>query len=1058
MSRRLLIVPDGDRVEQWLLEEAQRSEFVDLRDVWTVAQLLQALEPASFAQRAPADPLWVRMVVGKLAGEHAGVFGPSAHSAEFAAQVQEVFTHLRGQGATARLLEEAAGALEGAPRVSERARAIASLWRAVDAQLDEAKRVDVGEWWRLAAERLEAQGLPASMRVFSSIEIRFVHDVTPARLAVFEALARACQQQSTAFAWRWPGSGEVACDAFVVEAVRAAESRWAGLEAELSADLSGAPLAWVAPALFAGGLPSEAPELSAFCAPSQREEIREIARRVRRLVTAGVPPETICIAWRELAEDTELVVEALSDVGVPVRARRGVPLTQSPQGRHALSLLELADDGFPADAVAAVLESRAVKVLSPEAADPRAAFREAGVRDDRIGAVGEQGAYAVRLGAAIRRAQRDEVPARSLKLLLDAVETVRSVCRAIPEQGPAQELLDAWWDAVSKLGLLQENEAAPGGDASPLLKAELDRALAREQAAVEALATLLSSLRESLKWSGLGRRFMSRRDFARWVRVAAAELNLAARGPRAGAVWLLDARELAGREFAQVFVGGLVDGRFPGRPSPQPLFSEDERLALNQAAGRALFRVTVGEGEIRLPVRLAEDRLLLHLALCSAASVTLSRARLDDGGRELLPSPFLDGLARAVTGFVEEPIARSAVPRLDDVQTESELRARVALETLSPAITRQSVPDEGAFAVRAQVEHEPWFQLAQRHSAMEQERLRFFSDPSAPAGAFSGRVEGGVLDALQPRLAFDAAHPVAAHELQEWGTCAFRGLSTMVMGLRAGESAGEEIDSRTRGNFWHEALAEVVEELARTGLLGKDESVVRPLVERAVEKAAEKTEGKSSTGHPALWALAKSWAVTVVVRLVTSANVTPFGLARPKHFEVPFGTSRSPEALREVKVPAARSGERDVFLTGRIDRVDVGSGAAGVVDYKTSVKRNVSKDFLVREFQMAFYLLAVKSLVPDAVPNGAWHAVGRNQLTTLTSAVRGLALSDVLATDEFTRARLAGEEKPNLANAVFGLVGKLRAGDFSARPVDCEYCDLKAVCRISERRLPEEKR
>jgi hypothetical protein len=471
-----------------------------------------------------------------------------------------------------------------------------------------------------------------------------------------------------------------------------------------------------------------------------------------------------------------------------------------------------------------------------------------------------------------------------------------------------------------------------------------------------------------------------------------------------------------------------------------------------------MFRVTVGEGEIRLPVRLAEDRLLLHLALCSAASVTLSRARLDDGGRELLPSPFLDGLARAVTGFVEEPIARSAVPRLDDVQTESELRARVALETLSPAITRQSVPDEGAFAVRAQVEHEPWFQLAQRHSAMEQERLRFFSDPTAPAGAFSGRVEGGVLDALQPRLAFDAAHPVAAHELQEWGTCAFRGLSTMVMGLRAGESAGEEIDSRTRGNFWHEALAEVVEELSRTGLLGKDESVVRPLVERAVEKAAEKTEGKSSTGHPALWALAKSWAVTVVVRLVTSANVTPFGLARPKHFEVPFGTSRSPEPLREVKVPAARSGERDVYLTGRIDRVDVGNGAAGVVDYKTSVKRNVSKDFLVREFQMAFYLLAVKSLVPEAVPNGAWHAVGRNQLTTLTSAVRGLALSDVLATDEFTRARLAGEEKPNLANAVFGLVGKLRAGDFSARPVDCEYCDLKAVCRISERRLPEEKR
>ena len=85
---------------------------------------------------------------------------------------------------------------------------------------------------------------------------------------------------------------------------------------------------------------------------------------------------------------------------------------------------------------------------------------------------------------------------------------------------------------------------------------------------------------------------MTRREFTRWVRAAAAELNLAARGPRAGAVWLLDVRELAGRSFAQLFLGGLIDGRFPGRPAPMPLLSEEE-LRLVAAAGRALFRVTV---------------------------------------------------------------------------------------------------------------------------------------------------------------------------------------------------------------------------------------------------------------------------------------------------------------------------------------------------------------------------------------------------------------------------------------------------------------------------------
>lgn len=1055
MSRRLLIVPDGDRVEQWLLEEAQRSEFVDLRDVWTLAQLLQSLEPGSFSQRAPADPLLVRMWLGRLAGEHVAVFGPTAHSAEFAAQVHELLSHLRGQSVTPRLLEETAAALTELPRVSARARAIAAMWRALDTQLDEAHRVDAADWWRLAAQRLDAQGLPRALVGFERIEVRFVHDVPPARLVLLEALARACQRAHVGFAWAWPGSGDVACDAFVVEAVRQAEAQWGLLEVELEAELSNAPLAWVAPALFGDvRAPREAMELTAFCAPSQREEIREIARRVRRLVSAGVPPETICIAWRDLAEDTELVIEALDEVGVPVRARQGVPLTRAAQGRLALALLELDDEGFPADAVAAVLESRAVKVLERESADPRAAFREAGVRDDVMGASGGRGAYEVRLGSLISRTE----VSRPYSLLLDGVKKLLEWCRSIPEQGPALELLEAWWDAVSRVGLLHDDVEPPRVELGPSLRSELDRALARDQAAAESLSTLLNQLKEALERSGLGRRFMTRRDFARWVRVAAAELNLAARGPRAGAVWLLDVRELAGRSFAQLFLGGLVDGRFPGRPPPLSVFSEDERVALNRAAKRSLFRVSAGEGDVRVPVRLAEDRLLFHFALCSAASVTLSRARMDDGGRELLPSPFLEGLRRAVTPFSEEPIARSTAPSLDEVQTEAELRQRAALEVLSPPATRQSKVDARASELQARLRAEPWFTEARRSSAMEQERYRFFADGDASSGPFSGRVDGPVLEALQTRLSFDAAHPVAAHEMGQWGGCAFRGLSTQVMGLRAGEVAGEELDSRTRGNFWHDALKDIVEELSARALFGKDESVLRPIVEKAVADAAERTARDAATGHPALWALARSWAVTVILRLVSSTSVTPFGLARPKHFEVEFGTAKSQSSLREVKIAASRAGERDVFLTGRIDRVDVGASVTGVIDYKTSVKRNVGREFLVREFQMAFYLLAVRSLAPEASVTGAWHAVGRNQLTHLLSSVKGLSATELLATDEFTRARLASEDKPNLANAVFELVGRLRAGDFGARPVDCDFCDLKAVCRISERRLPEEKR
>ena len=1053
MSRRLVVVPDSDRAEQWLLDQSRQTDFVDLRGVCTLSELVERCDPAGTTRRGPADPMLVRMAFGKLAAQHAvSAFGVVAHSAEFAAQAQELVNHLRGQAITARQLEVVASQVEG--RLSLRARAIAALWRAVDAFLDERRLVDRADWWQLAAERVASGGLPAPLRGFEAIEVEHVHDVPPARLALLEALAKACTTAGVRFTWRWPSSGHAATDAFIINTVREVEAKWQALDVELEADVPAGPLAWIGQQIFSDDVrPREAPELSAFCAPSTRDEVREIARRVRRLIAAGVPPEAIGIAYRDLADDTELLVEALADLGVPARARLGMPLAQSPHGRLALAVLQLPEDGFPAEDVASLLESRAVKVIHPEASEPRRTFREAGVRDDLVGASAGQGAYAVRLEAL---AARSRTEGRRVKLLADAVARVLGWCRDVPEQGTALELLEAWWDVVTKLGLL---DPARRGAVSPLpgsMSAEVDRALARDQAAIEALSALLSDLKDALERSGLGRQFMSRRDFARWVRLAAAEKNLVARGPRAGAVWLLDAREVAGRHFAQLFLGGLLDGRFPGRSAPLALLSEEERGTLNRAAQLPMFRTTVGEGDVRLPTRLAEDRLLFHLALSSAASVTVSRARFDDGGRELLASPFRDALGRCVIGFEEVAVHRATVTHLDELQSEGELRVRAALEALGPAITRQTQPDPRRIALGEALASEAWFQDARSKSQIEAERLRFFTDPSVRAGPFTGKVEGVALEALQARLAFDAAHPVSAHELAQWGTCAFRGLATEVLQLEGGERAGEELDSRTRGTFWHDALAKLVPALTAENLLGKEDPSIRARVAAAVEEGARDTARRNATGHPALWRLAQEWAITVLHRIVTDPHAQPFGLARPKYFEVWFGDARAPEALREVKVPAVRAGEVDVFFAGKMDRVDVSEGVVGVLDYKTSVKKSLSQDFLRSEFQMALYLLAVKALMPGAVPNGAWLGLGKSEFKGVSTVLGNSSVKDLLATDELSRVRAQQAGTPNLANAVQGLLGTLRTGDFGARPLSCEYCELKPVCRISQRQLAED--
>src|SRR5581483_11008983 len=181
--------------------------------------------------------------------------------------------------------------------------------------------------------------------------------------------------------------------------------------------------------------------------------------------------------------------------------------------------------------------------------------------------------------------------------------------------------------------------------------------------------------------------------------------------------------------------------------------SDDEKGALNLKARAPLFRLNVGESGERLPVRAAEDRLLFHFALTAASeTVTLSHARTDAAGREGGPSAFLKEVERAALGFTVERVARRVAPSAHEVVSEREWRLRAMLDGARPDAQ--------------------WARTALALAQMETERLRFFSNEDAAAGAFSGR--GPAAD-VAARFSFVAEHPVSAKVLEQWGNCAFQG-------------------------------------------------------------------------------------------------------------------------------------------------------------------------------------------------------------------------------------------------------------------------------------------
>jgi len=1070
--RRIRVLPDAERVEDALLAAAESSRFVDGSRFLTFAQLVDAFEGAKQLGRRACSPLTARIVLQNAAREAgSGPFGAFVGEPAFARAALDLILELKAGRVSH---SEFATAVESLPesRIS-RARFLARLYSTYERRMATLKLADREDVVRGAIEFLQRRGLPSRLQA-SRIEVAHLCDFPQLRVDFLIALASECDRSGISCRVEVPASGSAhldgAVDPLFAEFERRGQSfRHVELEKiDLSAER---PLGWLGASLF---LPGEEPietakssRLEVLSAGTAREEARLLARRARALVEEGTPPDRIAIAFRELDEEAEWLAEALEEVGLQARIRRGAPLASTAAGRLALELPLLVDDGFPAERISRIVTSRYAPPLSAGAPEsPERLLSLAAIRDDLIGADGKRGAYEVRLTALASRLQvrLGEGKPNPARLLLERCTKLIELCNRIPEEGRCVELLRRWWSALGEIRFIEGiRRKEPRGMEDTALGQAVLSALARDQAAAEALQSLAAELEGALKLAGAESLTIHRRAFHRLLVDAAADFNLVPRGPRVGQVHVLDARELSGRRFAHVLIGGMADGRFPLRRMPHVLFPDEDRAAVNKRAGRAIFRLSAGEGEAIVPWPLAEDRLLFYLALCSSdEGVVLSYARQRPEGQEQLASPFLEELQR-LTGAQLVHVPTQPAPALDDACSEAKLRERVAIEVLSRPELRASEPDPDRPSLVARFGKEEWLGVARELCSIEEERLRFFSNPDAQVGSFTGWSGVPELRArLSQLLQFGPDRPLSSSTLARFGKCAFRGYLALGVGLEEPEAPDEELDARGQGSFWHHVLEELFTRLKRAGLIGRAaDEVPQALIDEALTTAADAAEQAGHVGHPLLWKLDRERARAMVARLLrTEHRGLPFEQLSPMRAELVFGREGADPEWREVRLPDLCGGP-DVFVAGKIDRLDSGSDGVGVIDYKSgniSTAKNLVEELLVTDFQLPLYLYAIRSLGNRGNLDGALLSLKTGKVTQLEAALRehgDVRIEDLVATDAQVRKELEGSGRKNLANAVHSMLGKLRAGEFPIRPRDCSFCSFQPVCRITERRFQE---
>jgi hypothetical protein len=470
---------------------------------------------------------------------------------------------------------------------------------------------------------------------------------------------------------------------------------------------------------------------------------------------------------------------------------------------------------------------------------------------------------------------------------------------------------------------------------------------------------------------------------------------------------------------------------------------DDERIALNRA---------LGVGALPLASRGDELHTLAVLGAIAAGDVVhLCWARGDEDGAPRLRSALVDELA---PGLADVPVApRDPVPRAADARTLEELTARVALECRGDRSSRLSHPDPvaGPALLRLLATHHP-----QRMARLEQlvdierRRHRFFLGV-AEAHSFVGSVMEPTLlaELVAQRLPGRLSEPLSATSLESYASCPFKFFLRSVLRVRELEETDEEIDPLAFGRLHHRVLERLFRQLRDEGRLPvRADQHELDLAEEVCDDVIAEWRSTQPTGQPALFAVhERRLREQVAALLRAEAAMPPAQGCVPAHFELPFGPL-------PVSSPG---GEEQVFLHGKIDRVDASAERAVVLDYKTGMRRTYGPQLTdeaqcVTAWQLPVYAAVARSELQLSEVEACFYSLRESAVT------RAVGSFELTTLDTASRAEIRRNGGRNLGDALWGIYDSMRRGDFVVRPRQdaCEHCGMEAACRVRQLRMVED--
>lgn len=640
-------------------------------------------------------------------------------------------------------------------------------------------------------------------------------------------------------------------------------------------------------------------------APDELRELEFVAGEIKQRVLAGSLPDEIAVVARVGQMDARLAHETLERAGIPTTARIRSPLDEVPALKAILQLLRGAARNWPWRALRPVLANSCFHLedIDLRTIDKAAAERRVTGLDNWT--------------AGIER----------LKKPVDLFKSFAQQAGRLSDPRPAaewiavtRELLDpGWFDFRRRIS-----------------QAPLNRwdAVRLDQQGVEKMDTLLH------QWSEIETddQPVNCEDWYKQIRRFTASNQIALTTPRRTGVQVLEAHEAALVPFRHTFVIHANDGEFPKAPSPDWLFTEDERTALWNAG------LPVADRQLDL----RRERSLWR-AVTAGDDVTITYRTADSSGTPLLHSLL-----------VPEHDPATEIPRTRFVWDEPFTTHQADLGAVTRL--RESIEEDAA---SSPVPRRTPVRLAVLRAFAESHRLGSTDGvrPSGMPGPWNGLIrDPEVLEDLANRFGDERLWSASQLELYAQNPYAF--FVQRVLGLDEHAEAEEDANVMKQGSVMHTLLERFYGRFPGPfpcPWADTAEPVFREVADLAL---AELEQNGEWLGVPAIWKVRREKLRSDVAGYL-EWELGKFRAATPLEFEFAFGNDGDPAVT--ISGDDMAGNPVSIRLRGRIDRIDAADNELYVVDYKSGQipKPKGYDDGAV--LQGPLYMAALRSLGRAAV-------------------------------------------------------------------------------------------